>query len=77
LGVFYVAAVACFGYAGLTDGLGWPFFAALAIGAAQLAWQVIDVQLDDPADCLVKFRSNRWFGWIMVAGLFADLLIRQ
>ena len=27
------------------------------------------------ADCLVKFKSNRYFGWILVAGLFADLLL--
>jgi 4-hydroxybenzoate polyprenyltransferase len=73
---FYAAAVALFAAAGIADGLGWPFYAALALGAAQLAWQVIDVDLDDAADCLVKFKSNRWFGWILAAGLFADLLAR-
>ena len=72
---FYAAALALFAAAGLADGLGWPFYAALAAGAAQLAWQVIDVDLDDAADCLVKFKSNRYFGWILVAGLFADLLL--
>jgi 4-hydroxybenzoate polyprenyltransferase len=73
---FYAVAVAFFAAAGLVDGLRWPFFAALALGAVQLAWQVIDVDLDDAADCLVKFKSNRYFGWIMAAGLFADLLLR-
>ncbi len=72
---FYAAALALFAAAGLADGLGWPFYAALAAGAAQLAWQVIDVDLDDAADCLVKFKSNRYFGWILLAGLFADLLL--
>jgi hypothetical protein len=36
---------------------------------------VADVDLDNAADCLVKFKSNRYFGWILVAGLFADLLL--
>ncbi len=73
---FYAAAVALFAGAGIADGAGWPYYAALALGAAQLAWQVADVDLDDAADCLVKFKSNRWFGWILVAGLFADLFAR-
>src|SRR5689334_936955 len=71
---FYIAAVAFFAAAGVADGRDWPFFTALALGALQLAWQVADGDLDDAADCLVKFKSNRYFGWILVAGLFADLL---
>jgi 4-hydroxybenzoate polyprenyltransferase len=74
---FYIAALALFAAAGAADGLGWPFFVALGLGAAQLAWQVADVNLDDAADCLVKFKSNRYFGWILVGGLFADLLLRR
>ncbi len=73
---FYAAAVILFAAAGIADGLGWPFYAALALGAVQLAWQVAAVDLDDAADCLVKFKSNRYFGWILVGGLFADLLAR-
>jgi 4-hydroxybenzoate polyprenyltransferase len=76
LAAFYAGAVALFAAAGVNDRLGWPFFALLAAGAVQLAWQVIRIDLDDPQDCLRKFRSNRWFGWIMAAGLFADLLLR-
>jgi 4-hydroxybenzoate polyprenyltransferase len=72
---FYAAAVALFAAAGIADGIGWPYYVALALGAAQLAWQVADVDLDNAADCLVKFKSNRYFGWILVAGLFADLLL--
>ena len=74
---FYIVAVAFFAAAGFADGLGWPFHAALALGALQLAWQVAEGDLDDAADCLVKFKSNRYFGWILAAGLFADLLLRR
>ncbi len=73
---FYAAAIALFAGAGIADGLSWPFCLALALGALQLAWQVADLDLDNAADCLVKFKSNRWFGWIIAAGLFADLLLR-
>jgi 4-hydroxybenzoate polyprenyltransferase len=55
-------------------GLVWPYHAALAAGAAQLAWQAWRVELDDPADCLRKFKSNRLFGWIVFAGLVGDMV---
>jgi 4-hydroxybenzoate polyprenyltransferase len=29
------------------------------------------VALDDPADCLAKFRSNRWVGWLLLAAIVA------
>ena len=44
---------------------------ALGLGAAQLLWQVARVELDDPADCLAKFKSNRLFGWMLLAGIVA------
>jgi hypothetical protein len=27
------------------------------------------VRIDDPADCLAKFRANRWTGWLMLLGI--------
>jgi 4-hydroxybenzoate polyprenyltransferase len=71
---FYTAAVALFAASGFAAGLSWPLLVGLAAGAAQLAWQVWDVDLDDPKNCLAKFRSNRLFGWLMLAGIFAGRL---
>ena len=68
---FYVATVVLFAAAGLVEGLRWPFLIGLAAGAAQLVWQVWDVDIDNPKDCLAKFRSNRLFGWLVLAGIFA------
>jgi 4-hydroxybenzoate polyprenyltransferase len=68
---FYAATILLFAGAGFAEGLSWPFLVGLAAGAAQLAWQIWDVDLDDPKDCLAKFRSNRLFGWLMLAGIFA------
>ncbi len=71
---FYAGAVALFAAAGHTAGLGWPFRIGLALGAAQLFWQVADVDLDDAGDCLRKFKSNRLFGWLIFAAAIADHL---
>ena len=48
--------------------------AALALACGQLAWQVWRVDLDDPADCLDKFRSNTVFGWLMLAAILLGRL---
>jgi 4-hydroxybenzoate polyprenyltransferase len=73
---FYASALILTAAAAWLDGLGWPFWAALGLGALQLAWQAARIDLDDPADCLRKFKSNRLYGWLILGGLFADLLVR-
>jgi 4-hydroxybenzoate polyprenyltransferase len=73
---FYAATIALFAAAGIANGMSWPFLAGLAAGAAQLVWQIWDADLDDPKDCLAKFRSNRLFGWLVLAGIMADQLFR-
>jgi 4-hydroxybenzoate polyprenyltransferase len=68
---FYIAAGAFFAWAGFAGGFPWPYFAGLAAGFAQLLWQIWDVDIDDPKDCLAKFRSNRLFSWLFLAGIVA------
>ncbi len=68
---FYTATVLLMAAAGHFAGLHWPYFAVLAVAALQLAWQVGRVDIDDPKDCLAKFKSNRDFGLIMLAGIVA------
>jgi len=65
--LFYTLAIVLFGLAGWRAGLGPLFLAGLALAALQLAWQAGRVNIDDPADCLAKFHSNTWFGWIIFA----------
>jgi Predicted methyltransferase len=38
-------------------------------GRGSSAWQIFAVDFDDPADCLAKFRANRWLGWILFIGI--------
>jgi 4-hydroxybenzoate polyprenyltransferase len=66
---FYIGAIALFAMAGIAAGFKLSFFAVLAIAAGQLFWQATAVQPEQPADCLSKFRSNRLFGWLVVAAL--------
>ena len=52
-------------------GLGGAFALWAPLATLQLAWQVTMWRQDDPADCLAKFKSNRWFGWLVLAAIVA------
>ena len=73
--VFYGAAVMFFALAGLVNGLSWPFYALLVVAAAQLMWQAATINTEDAADCLAKFRANRWFAWLLLAAILAGQAI--
>ncbi|TAD82128.1 MAG: 4-hydroxybenzoate octaprenyltransferase, partial [Sphingomonadales bacterium] len=67
---FYAAAVGLWG-------LGfWLYRAdplallALVPVAGHLAWQVMTLEAEDPANPLARFRSNRWAGALMAAACF-------
>ena len=68
---FSSMAILLMGGAGYSAGLAWPFYVGLAGGAAHLFWQAGTVRIDDPKDCLRKFKSNRDFGLIVLAGMIA------
>jgi len=73
---FYGATILLAALAGALAHLAWPFYALLALGAGQLFWQAAMADIDDAGDCLAKFRSNRWFGWLLLAALAAGQLAR-
>ena len=66
---FYLIAAALFAATGHAVGLGWIFYAGLGLVTLQFVWQVADVDLDAPRDCLAKFRSNRLVGWTLLASI--------
>jgi 4-hydroxybenzoate polyprenyltransferase len=72
---FYAAAIALWSAAAVAAGLAWPIWPPLALAAMHLAWQAATVRIDDPADCLAKFRANRWTGWLVLAGIVAAKLL--
>lgn len=72
---FYLVAIALMGLSGWFAGAGILYFAGLAGGALHLVWQVTRIDIDDPDNCLMLFRSNRDFGWILFAGILADTFL--
>jgi 4-hydroxybenzoate polyprenyltransferase len=68
---FSLAMVALVGLAGWSAGLAWPFWAGLALVLGHLLWQVRATNIDDPARCLMVFKSNRFVGWILLAAIVA------
>jgi 4-hydroxybenzoate polyprenyltransferase len=72
---FFTLALALIALAGWAAGLGWPFYPLLAVAAGQLYWQAATVDVDDSADCLAKFKSNRFFGWLLLAAIVAGRLV--
>ena len=60
---------------GRLAGLSWPFYPLLLLPAAQMAWQVATLAMDTPADCLSKFRSNRWYGWLVLLAIVAGRVL--
>jgi len=72
LAAFYAVALLLWAAAGATAGRGPWFWAGLAAVALHFAWQARMVRTDDPADCLAKFRANRFVGWLLLAGIVAS-----
>jgi 4-hydroxybenzoate polyprenyltransferase len=68
---FYGAALVLMAAGAAAIGLGWPFYLGLGCAALHLLWQVAALDLDDPDDCLAKFKSNRLFGWLVLGAIAA------
>ena len=75
IGLFYGIAIAMWAAAFWFAGLHWPAYAGLACAGGHLIWQVATLDIDNGPRCLMLFRSNRDFGWILFAGLVADCLL--
>lgn len=73
LAVFYAVAALLFLLAGLTAGLGWLYAIGLLAVIGHFAWQIATLDIDDPANCLLRFKSNRFVGWLLLAGILAEL----
>jgi 4-hydroxybenzoate polyprenyltransferase len=56
--------------------LGWVAKIGVIGVAVHLGWQAVACNFDDPKDCDSKFYSNRFIGWILLAGLVIAKLIQ-
>ncbi len=69
VGLFYAIALACFVVAIAYPSASIPTLALLALAAAQFTWQVVTLDIDNPMNCLVRFRSNRNVGLLILAAI--------
>jgi 4-hydroxybenzoate polyprenyltransferase len=75
---------ALYGFAGVTvillmacvsaAHLGWAAKLGVIGVAVHLAWQAMNTDFENPKDCDAKFHSNRFIGWILLAGLIVAKL---
>jgi len=72
LAAFYAAAVVLIALAQWSAGCGVLSYLGLAAFAVHLAWQVRRLDIGDPANCLMVFKSNRDAGLILFGGYIAD-----
>ena len=73
---FYAMAVVLIGIALAVSGARWAAAIGLAAFAAHLLWQIVRLDISDPALCLRIFKSNRDAGLLLFAGLLADAMMR-
>lgn len=66
---FSVAMLAFVELAGDVAGLGAIFQYVLLLVAAHLAWLVLFWTVDDPRDCLKRFKASRYTGMLVVAAI--------
>ena len=71
LAACYTGALALLALAGALAGLGLWFYPLLGPPAVLLAWQVIALDIDDPARCLRLFKLNREVGLAVALALLA------
>ena len=72
-GFFFVSLV-LIDLAGVLAGAGAIFHLGVAAAALHAAWQLSRLNIDDPESCLRIFRSNRDFGFIILAGAIISSL---
>ena len=71
LWVFYGITLALLALAAALNSAGLLAYPALVLVALHLGWQVRTLDIDDPANCLRRFRSNREAGCLVFLAILA------
>ncbi len=77
LALFYGLAVVLIGAAGFAAHAGIVFALGLLAFAGHLAWQIKRLDISDPDNCLLVFKSDRDAGLILFAALLLDAALRH
>jgi 4-hydroxybenzoate polyprenyltransferase len=73
--LFYSVAWSLITLAGVAAGAETMFLVGMLAAGAQLAWQVVTLNINDAENCLKRFRSNREFGLIVLAAILLDMFL--
>jgi 4-hydroxybenzoate polyprenyltransferase len=74
LSLFYGVTIGGLAVSGWIVGAGALLYCGLAVAAAHLIWQVATLDIDDPKNCLERFRSNHSFGAIVFLAIVLDTI---
>ena len=61
--------------AGVMAHAGTAFLLGMVAAGAHLAWHVATLNIDDPENCLQRFRSNRDFGALVLGAILIDMAL--
>jgi 4-hydroxybenzoate polyprenyltransferase len=75
VGGFYAAAVVLWLAAGFMAGAHLVYVLAVVLVSLQLSWQVTTLDMNDPGNCLRRFRSNRDVGVALLLGFIVDMAL--
>ena len=75
VGAVYALAVVLWLTAGALAGAHLVFFLSITLVFLQMSWQVATLDIDDPDNCLWRFKSNRDVGIAVFVGLVADMAL--
>ncbi len=75
LALLYAGAWLAITAAGIMAHAGTAFLLVMMAAAAQLAWQVATLNIDDAENCLQRFRSNREFAALVLGAILIDMAL--
>ncbi len=73
---FYAAYLGVWALLGARIGLGWAYFAGLAVAVGQAAWHYTLIRERTREGCFRAFKQNHWLGFAVFAGIAVDAALR-
>ncbi|KAF7269386.1 hypothetical protein GWI33_017589 [Rhynchophorus ferrugineus] len=62
--------------AGIMSTQTWPYYTAVGLVTGHLAHQISTLKINNSSDCLKKFISNSWIGFILFSGIVLGNLLK-
>jgi 4-hydroxybenzoate polyprenyltransferase len=75
IAALYALAWLAITLAGVMAHAGTAFLLGMVAAGGHLAWQVVTLDIDDPENCLTRFRSNRDFGALVLGAILVDMFL--